>query len=158
MKDKSTVTASATAASPTATRMPTLSGPTNDSSESVVSLGTQQAIQNIRLAREKNRLTLRAYLHSLLDNHALASSPVLLHFLLSNPTQLNRDEEEDARRREEADRRRDEGRIEFAHKIASQVEHLRTAIRSVKGEVMAKGTSFITLINLGLDIHACAIY
>ena len=123
--------------------MPTsFSSQPNDSSESVMSLGTQQAIQNIRLAREKNRLTLRAYLHSLLSNRELASSPVLLHFLLSDPTQLSRDEQEDARRREEADRKRDEGRIQFAHRIAAQVEGLRGAIRSVKGEVMAKGWSF----------------
>lgn len=111
----------------------------NDSQESVVSFATQQAIQNIRLAREKNRLTLRAYLHSLLSNRELASSPVLLHFLLSDPTQLSRDEQEDTRRREEADRKRDEGRIRFAHEIAARVEGLRTAIKSVKNDVMLQG-------------------
>lgn len=124
---------------PTSTRLPnTFSTQSNDSSESVASFSTQQAIQNIRLAREKNRLTLRAYLHSLLANRELASSPVLMHFLLSDPTQLSRDEQEDARRREEADRKREEGRIQFAHAIAARVEGLRTAIKSVKNDVMMK--------------------
>ncbi|KAI5124999.1 hypothetical protein M0805_007423 [Coniferiporia weirii] len=143
-KDRSTVSAStsaptAVATSPTASRMPnSLSSQSNNSSESIVSFTTQQAIQNIRLAREKNRLTLRAYLNSLLSNSALASSPVLLHFLSSNFTQLSRDEQEDALRREEADRKRDEGRIQFAHEIAARVEGLRLAIKGVKGEIMTR--------------------
>ncbi|EJD01163.1 uncharacterized protein FOMMEDRAFT_89341 [Fomitiporia mediterranea MF3/22] len=142
-KDKSTVVTSAAstaaATSPSSTLMPSsLSSQANDSQESVISLSTQQAIQNIRLAREKNRLTLRAYLNSLLNNPTLGSSPVLLHFLLSNPTKLSRDELEDAHRREEYDRRRDEGRIHFAHAIAARVEGLRGAIRTVKSDAMAK--------------------
>lgn len=111
----------------------------NDSQESVYSLNTQQAIQNIRLSREKNRLTLRAYLHSLLNSSVFASSPVFRHFLLSNPTRLSRDEEEDSRRREEADKKREEGRIHFAHEIAARVEGLRNAIRGVKGDIMGQG-------------------
>ena len=116
-----------------------LSRQANNSQESVLSFNTQQAIQNIRLAREKNRLTLRAYLHNLLNSAVLGSSPVLLHFLTSDPTSLTRDEEEDARRREEADRKRDEGRIQFAREVAARVEGLRNAIRAVKGDIMAKG-------------------
>ncbi|KAJ7276427.1 hypothetical protein B0H12DRAFT_1085354 [Mycena haematopus] len=72
-----------------------------------------------RLAREKNRLTLRAYLHSLLASYTIASSPVLKSFLLSGPTTLSREEVEDALRREEADRVRDDGRKHFAQEIAS---------------------------------------
>lgn len=41
-----------------------------------------------RLAREKNRLTLRSYLHTLLSSSVFASSPVLRSFLLSGPTHL----------------------------------------------------------------------
>ncbi|KAH8118297.1 hypothetical protein DFH11DRAFT_1686497 [Phellopilus nigrolimitatus] len=139
-KDRSTVNASAppsVSTNPTASRMPNaFSSQSNDSSESVISYTTQQAIQNIRLAREKNRLTLRAYLHSLLDSPVLASSPVLLHFLISNPTKLSRDEQDDSLRREEADRQRDEGRIHFAREISARVEGLRAAIKSVKGDIM----------------------
>lgn len=41
-----------------------------------------------KLTREKNRLTLRSYLHVLLSSSKLGSSPVLKSFLLSDPTRL----------------------------------------------------------------------
>ena len=93
-----------------------------------------------RLAREKNRLTLRAYLHSLLSSVVIASSPVLRSFLLSGPTTLSPEELDDAKRREEADNVREDGRKRFAKEIASRVEGLRDAVKSVKGDVMGKGT------------------
>lgn len=151
MKDRSSVAATTAAptnvaASPSATRFPNSKSYTgqsyaNSSSESVQSLGTQQAIANIRLAREKNRLTLRAYLHTLLASSTIGSSPVLMHFLTSDPTRLTRDEEADARTREEADKKRDEGRIRFAHEIEARVERLRAAVKKVKRDAMAQGMS-----------------
>lgn len=95
--------------------------------------------QASRLAREKNRLTLRSYLHALMSSSEIASSPVLRSFLLSNPTRLNELEMEDARRREEADRMREDGRKRFAKEIANRVDGLREAVRSVKGELIGKG-------------------
>ncbi|KIP04876.1 hypothetical protein PHLGIDRAFT_75142, partial [Phlebiopsis gigantea 11061_1 CR5-6] len=91
-----------------------------------------------RLAREKNRLTLRSYLHTLLSSSVFASSPVLRSFLLSGPTHLSQEELEDARRREEADRMREDGRIRFAKEIKDRVDGLRDAVRSVKGELLGK--------------------
>lgn len=91
-----------------------------------------------RLAREKNRLTLRSYLHTLLSSSVFASSPVLRSFLLSGPTHLSEEELEDARRREEADRMREVGRIRFAKEIRERVDGLRDAVRSVKGELLGK--------------------
>lgn len=92
-----------------------------------------------RLTREKNRLTLRAYLHTLMASGTLASSPVLRSFLLSGPTTLTPEEVVDARRREEADRLRDDGRKRFAREIALRVEALRDALRDVKGDAMGRG-------------------
>ncbi|KAJ6485044.1 hypothetical protein C8R47DRAFT_980506 [Mycena vitilis] len=99
---------------------------------------TPQIHQISRLAREKNRLTLRAYLHSLLASYIIASSPVLKSFLLSGPTTLTREEIEDSLVREEADRVRDQGRKQFAKEIANRVEALRDAVKSVKGDIMGK--------------------
>lgn len=92
-----------------------------------------------RLTREKNRLTLRSYLNSLLNSSTIASSPVLRSFLLSGPTTLSPEELEDGKRREEADRVREEGRKKFAKEIAGRVEGLREAVKSVKGDIMGKG-------------------
>ncbi|KAH0839734.1 hypothetical protein J3R83DRAFT_674 [Lanmaoa asiatica] len=91
-----------------------------------------------RLSREKNRLTLRAYLHALLATPPFSSSPVLRSFLFSGPTRLSQQEQEDARRREEADRVREQGRKEFAREIGARVDQLREAVRTVKGEIVGR--------------------
>jgi hypothetical protein len=52
---------------------------------------------------------------------------------------LTQTEVEDAQRREEADRTREDGRKKFAREIASRVDGLREAVHSVKGDLMGKG-------------------
>ncbi|KAI0352942.1 hypothetical protein OH77DRAFT_1558589 [Trametes cingulata] len=94
--------------------------------------------QALRLSREKNRLTLRSYLNTLLSSSTFASSPVLKSFLLSGPTRLTEEELQDAKRREEADRMREEGRKRFAQEITARVDGLRQTVRSVKGELLGK--------------------
>jgi hypothetical protein len=84
-------------------------------------------------------MTLRAYLHSLMTSATIASSPVLKSFLLSGPTRLSPEEEEDAKRREGADHVREEGRRQFAAEIAARVDGLRDSVRAVKGDMMGKG-------------------
>ncbi|KAF7292459.1 PX-domain-containing protein [Mycena chlorophos] len=137
VKDRTTVSAPISASSPLSPA-PSLSR--QSTWETMPGTPSPQSAtqQNSRLAREKNRLTLRAYLHGLLNNYTLASSPVLRSFLLSGPTVLSPEEVYDAGRREEADRVRDEGRKHFAREIASRVEGLRAAVKSVKGDVMGK--------------------
>ena len=120
-----------------------MSSPPSEQSASPKWNGDSMSDENLapsRLAREKNRLTLRAYLHSLLSSVVIASSPVLRSFLLSGPTTLSPEELDDAKRREEADNVREDGRKRFAKEIASRVEGLRDAVKSVKGDVMGKGT------------------
>ncbi|KAH8830925.1 hypothetical protein DL96DRAFT_1594841 [Flagelloscypha sp. PMI_526] len=109
------------------------------SSQEEMSMSPQAArFGQSRLAREKNRLTIRAYLHSLLSSQGIANSPVLKSFLLSGPTELTHPEIEDARRREEADRMREDGRKKFAKEIAERVEGLREAVKGVKGDILGK--------------------
>ena len=72
-----------------------------------------------------------------------AHSPVLLSFLLSGPTTLSQNEVEDAQRREEADRTREDGRKKFAKEIASRVDGLREAVKSVRGDLMGKGRNIL---------------
>ncbi|KAH9943424.1 uncharacterized protein BXZ73DRAFT_97466 [Epithele typhae] len=96
------------------------------------------AQQAARLSREKNRLTLRSYLHTLLSSSTFSSSPVLKSFLLSGPTRLSEEELADAKRREEADRMREDGRMRFAKEITARVDSLRDTVRGVKGELMGR--------------------
>jgi hypothetical protein len=103
---------------------------------------------SLRLAREKNRLTLRAYLHALLGSATIGSSPVIKSFLLANPTTLTDEEFEDAQRRGEADKTREEGRKQFAREVSARVDSLRGLVKGVKGELLGKG-QYIFLRCLG---------
>ncbi|TFY80348.1 hypothetical protein EWM64_g3666 [Hericium alpestre] len=134
-KDRTCVNAPpSTPLSPT----PSRSDPSNSADSLPISPSMSSNIIPSRLSREKNRLTLRAYLHALLNIPTIASSPVLQSFLLSGPTRLTQEELEDAQRREEADRVREEGRQHFAKEVANRVDTLRDTIKSVKGEIMGK--------------------
>ncbi|KIM46162.1 hypothetical protein M413DRAFT_64985 [Hebeloma cylindrosporum] len=108
-----------------------------------------------RLSREKNRLTLRSYLNSLLTSSTIASSPVLRSFLLSGSITLTSDELEDAKRREEADKVREDGRKRFAKEVAARVDGLRDAVKSVKGDIMGKDglTRIFATIKVTPDIR-----
>lgn len=77
---------------------------------------------------------------------AIASSPVMRSFLMSGPTTLTQGEKEDASRREDADRMRDEGRKRFAKEIAARVDSLREAVKSVQGDIMGQGVSLLRQI------------
>ncbi|KAI0053525.1 hypothetical protein FA95DRAFT_447304 [Auriscalpium vulgare] len=109
-----------------------------NSSDSLPLSPTYAASPQTRLAREKNRLTLRAYLHSLMAIPAIASSPVIQSFLLSDPTTLTGEELDDAEHREEADKMREEGRQHFAKEVAERVDRLRDSVKGVKGSIMGK--------------------
>jgi hypothetical protein len=49
------------------------------------------------------------------------------------------EELEDAHRREDADKVREDGKKRFAMEIASRVDGLRDAVKDVKGDIMGKG-------------------
>lgn len=74
-----------------------------------------------------------------MGSSTIASSPVLKSFLLSGPTTMSSEELEDARRREDADKMREDGRKRFAKEIAARVDGLRDAVKSVQGDIMGKG-------------------
>ena len=99
---------------------------------------------SLRLAREKNRLTLRAYLHVLMSSTTIASSPVIKSFLLADPTTLTNEEVEDAHRREEADRTRDEGRKQFAKEVSARVDSLRSLVKGMKGDLLGRGHHYFS--------------
>ncbi|KAJ9110469.1 hypothetical protein QFC19_001595 [Naganishia cerealis] len=90
------------------------------------------------LAREKNRLTLRAYLNAILAIPQVLNSPILRSFLLSSPTTLTPAEALDAQRRADVDAVREEGRKRFKEEAEKRVEALRAGLREFKGDVMGK--------------------
>ena len=90
------------------------------------------------LSREKNRLTLRAYLQRILDYPHVLNSPILRSFLLSKPTTLTREEAADSQRRLEADAVREEGRRRFREEAQKRIEDLREGLSQFKGDVLSR--------------------
>ena len=116
-----------------------LAASANRSQDSPSSSPVPTVAPSLRLAREKNRLTLRAYLHALMSSVTIASSPVIKSFLLADPTTLTDEEVEDAQYREEADRTRDEGRKQFAKEVSARVDSLRSLVKGMKGDLLGRG-------------------
>ena len=108
---------------------------------STVSSSTSQ----VKLSREKNRLTLRYYVNALLCNPVLASSPVLRSFLTANPIKLSQREILDVQNREEADRMREQGRVKFQSEVRDRVDRLRGAMGQIKKDAMSKGRKSLRL-------------
>jgi flagellar basal body-associated protein FliL len=100
---------------------------------------TVNATGKHNLAREKNRLTLRAYLHNLLNSPVIASSPVLRSFLMDGPIRLNQEEKTDILRREDADHVREEGKKRFDKEVKDRVEKLQQSMGHFKSDVVGKG-------------------
>lgn len=90
------------------------------------------------LSREKNRLTLRAYLQSIMSIPEIANSPVMRSFLLSAPTTLTPPEAADVQRRLEADAVREEGRKRFREEAERRVEALRGGLAAFKGDILSQ--------------------
>jgi hypothetical protein len=74
-----------------------------------------------------------------MSSATVASSPVIKSFLLADPTTLTDEEVEDAQRREEADRMRDEGRKQFAKEVSARVDSLRSLVKGMKGDLLGRG-------------------
>lgn len=77
------------------------------------------------LFREEQRVSLRAFVRTLLQNQLIANSSAMAEFLTSTPITLNEEELEDCDRRKEMDEKRlEEGRqfYEIARKRAAELD------------------------------------
>lgn len=72
-----------------------------------------------RLYREEQRVSLRAFLRSFLNNERIASSHAMTEFLTHDHIELNEEEMEDIHRREEMDKKRIEEQRQF-YEVARQ--------------------------------------
>ncbi|KAL8276098.1 hypothetical protein RQP46_011480 [Phenoliferia psychrophenolica] len=88
------------------------------------------------LARERNRLTLRAYLRTILVNPVLASSGAFQSFLLESPVQLTPSEVRDVEIREEMDRIREEEARSFRAEVEGRVAELEGYLRGFREELI----------------------
>ncbi len=71
------------------------------------------------LYREDQRVSLRAFLRTFLQNEQIAQSKTMVEFLTGQPVKLNEEEYDDLRRRKEMDEKRIEEQKRF-YEIARQ--------------------------------------
>ncbi|RMZ90994.1 hypothetical protein DV736_g1774, partial [Chaetothyriales sp. CBS 134916] len=79
----------------------------------------------VRLHREDQRVSLRAFLRTILQNQQVAESKAMADFLTDRPIELNEEEREDVQRRREMDERRLEEQRQFyeiARKRAAELD------------------------------------
>ena len=93
------------------------------------------------LSRERNRLTLRAYLRTLLANSVLSASDAFQSFLLETPIQLSSTEIRDVQIREEMDRIREEEVRSFRVEVEERVEELERHLRGFREDLVKSGPS-----------------
>lgn len=90
----------------------------------------------VKLSREKNRLTLRAYLRTLLSSPDLADSATMRVFLMNEPTELTLDEARDAAAREALDLARQTEAARFATETTARVEALQSYLSAFKADLV----------------------
>ena len=88
------------------------------------------------IPREKQRLTLRAFLHRLLKDVQTAESTSLRHFLLDQPLKLSQAEELDARRRAELDTQRNEEQLKFLEVTRERAKDLDAHMDTFKKQLI----------------------
>lgn len=79
----------------------------------------EQPREKVILYREDQRVSLRAFLRTFLQNQQIAESKAMQEFLTGNPIKLNEEEMDDIQRRKEMDERRIEEQKRF-YEIARQ--------------------------------------
>jgi hypothetical protein len=99
------------------------------------------------LARERNRLTLRGYLHHLLATPQVASSETLRSFLLANPTAITAREAEDVLLREDMDRMREQEILQFREEVDGRVKELEKYLRRFKEDLVKEGEAVSCLVH-----------
>ncbi|TIA87762.1 hypothetical protein E3P99_02991 [Wallemia hederae] len=94
---------------------------------------------NANLFREKNRLTLRAYLKDLLNaSSAVANSSALQAFLLSDPTALSEEEMQDVERRLANDALKAESVLSFKKEMDERASEVIESVKLFKADVSSK--------------------
>lgn len=92
------------------------------------------------LSRERNRLTLRAFLRNILSNPILASGSAFQSFLVESPIQLTQQEMREVEIREGMDRIREEEVRSFRAEVEERVTELEGYLRGFKEDLVKKGS------------------
>ncbi|KAH9807467.1 hypothetical protein DFH28DRAFT_1006040 [Melampsora americana] len=90
----------------------------------------------IHFTRERNRLTLRAYLHRLLNKPEVSNSELLRSFLIDHPIELTSNEKQDVEARAAMDRAREKEHLRFKAEVEGRVRELDQYLRGFREELV----------------------
>ncbi|KAG0004370.1 hypothetical protein BGZ80_007782 [Entomortierella chlamydospora] len=92
------------------------------------------------VSREKDRVSLRGYLHSLAKTgQEIVDSPTFINFLTRDPIVLTEEEANDARARVEIDEHRMVQQEKFDREVAKKVDELDAQLKEVKLDILQPG-------------------
>lgn len=95
-----------------------------------------------KLYREEQRVSLRAFLRSFLNNERIAQSNAMADFLTRDPIEVNEEEMEDIERREEMDKKRIEEQRQFYEVARQRAAELDIHMEKFRREIVeANGLS-----------------
>lgn len=97
---------------------------------------TTSSLEVVHIPREKQRLTLRAFLQRLLKDQQIAQSTSLRHFLLDGPIQLSEEETQDIKNRADLDALREEERIKFLEVAKEKARELDMQMHVFKRDLI----------------------
>ena len=88
------------------------------------------------LHREEQRVSLRAFLRTFLQNEQIAQSNAMAEFLTSNPITLSEEEQEDIKRRMEMDEKRIEEQKQFFEIARQRAKELDVHMEKFRRDVV----------------------
>ncbi|KAF9584563.1 hypothetical protein BGW38_006015 [Lunasporangiospora selenospora] len=93
-----------------------------------------------KAAREKDRISLRGYMHNLAKiGRIVVDSPVFTQFLTKGAVDLTEEEMKDVQKRIELDENRMAQQVKFDKEVAAKVEELDKQLKEVKEELLQPG-------------------
>ncbi|KAG0004857.1 hypothetical protein BGZ80_008916 [Entomortierella chlamydospora] len=101
------------------------------------SLSSKSGSSGVKAAREKDRVSLRGYLHNLAKiSPDVVNSVFFVNFLTKDPATLTADETKDFKVRAALDESRKEQQAKFDKEVAKKVEELDKQLKQVKAELL----------------------
>ena len=93
-------------------------------------------VETVTLYREEQRVSLRAFLRTLLQNERIASSRAMEDFLTSNPVELNEEEMVDIERRKALDAKRIEEQKQFYEIARKRAQELDVYMEKFRRDIV----------------------
>ncbi len=112
----------------------------------------EQVRERVVLYREDQRVSLRAFLRTLLQNEQIATSKVMRQFLTEEPIKLNEEEMGDIRRRKEMDRKRIEEQRRFYEIARQRAKELDVYMERFRRELVESSMSSVDVVRLEINV------